>query len=232
MLKDKDFLYYLNIDYDRKYTCEYTCETICRCSTIYNERVTGIDVNSIGKYIYNMIYDNSKSSKRNESINTLLGITKDIEIYTIDRVIRKSLIYDTDIWNINIVNGYYGEELHNVQLNNTYADKLWKLLKSALSIDNLNERIEFLLKLEYDYILDELKEKNYRIITVNKSDILFPNKSHFNSVKEKKIDFYSDKKYDGIRGIVIKKDNKYRVIDGYHRLSKSEKENIKVIEAF
>jgi hypothetical protein len=43
------------------------------------------------------------------------------------------------------------------------------------------------------------------------------------------LSFYDDSKYTGIRGVVIKNKNKWKIIDGYHRLSKTEMPKVKVI---
>lgn len=235
-LKNKDFLYIgIDIDYKRDYNCSsYGCnsEGICRCSSIYDEQIININVSKIVEDIYNQIYDNSKATKRNNLINSLFGISKELEIYTIDRILRKSFIYDESIWEIEIEGGYYGQEIGSVKLDSTYADKLSQKINESIVIDNIKNRVEYLLNLEYGYILPELLDKDYRVITINKSDIVFGNEKHLKNVSTKDLDFYSDTNYDGIRGVVTKKDGKYKVIDGYHRLSKTSKKSVMVIEAY
>jgi hypothetical protein len=235
-LKNKDFLYIgIDIDYKRDYNCSsYGCDSegICRCSSIYDEQIININVSEIVENIYNQIYDNSKATKRNNLINSLFGISKELEIYTIDRILRKSLIYDESIWEIEIEGGYYGQEIGSVKLDSTYADKLSQKINESIVIDNVKNRVEYLLNLEYGYILPELLDKDYRVITINKSDIVFGNEKHLKNVSTKDLDFYSDTNYDGIRGVVTKKDGKYKVIDGYHRLSKTSKKSVMVIEAY
>jgi hypothetical protein len=235
-LKDKNFHYSgVEIDYQREYNCEsYGCdqEGICRCSSIYSAEVSTINVSDIVSSIYEDIYDNSKSTKRNNIINSLFGIEKELEIYTIDRILRKSFIYDKNIWEIEIEGGYYGQEIGDVKLDGKYADKLSDKINYALSIDNFKERVEYLLTLEYNFILPELLNKNYRIVNVKKSDIVFGNDKHLKCVSEKELEFYTDKEYKGIRGVVLNKENKYKVIDGYHRLSKTNSKIVTVIEAY
>lgn len=237
-LKNKDFLYIdigIDIDYKRDYDCSsYGCdpEGICRCSSIYDEQIININVSEIVENIYNQIYDNSKATKRNNLINSLFGISKELEIYTIDRILRKSFIYDESIWEIEIVGGYYGQEIGSVKLDSTYADKLSQKINESIVIDNIKNRVEYLLNLEYGYILPELLDKDYKVITINKSDIVFGNEKHLKNVSTKDLDFYSDTNYNGIRGVVTKKDGKYKVIDGYHRLSKTSKKSVMVIEAY
>ena len=152
-LKGKNFLYSgIDVDYNREYSCESSgcdSEGICRCSTIYDSHITYVDVSTLVNIIYDMIYDNSKSSERQNKINDIFGITKELEIYTIDRVIRKALIYDKNIWEINVGGGYYGEEIESVELDDKYADKLEKILSEALSINTVKERVEYLYRQFY-----------------------------------------------------------------------------------
>lgn len=235
-LKNKDFLYTgIDIDYKRDYNCSsYGCDSegICRCSRIHDEQIINIDVSEIVDSIYHDIYDNSKETKRNNIINSIFGISKDLELYTIDRILRKSLIYDENIWKIVIEGGYYGQEIGNISLDSVYADKLSQKINESMVIDNVKDRVEYLLNLEYGYILPELLDKEYKILTINKSDIIFRNENHLKNVSTKELEFYSDINYNGIRGIVTKKEGKYRVIDGYNRLSKTSKKSVIVIEAY
>jgi hypothetical protein len=235
-LKNKDFYYSgVEVDHKRDYQCaSYGCdeEGICRCSTIYYARIVNINASKIVDSIYDEIYDNSKSTKRNNLINSIFGIEKELEIYTIDRIVRKSMIYNETFWEIRIEPGYYGQEIGGVILDSEYADKLSDKINHALSIDNFKERVEYLLTLEYNYIIPELVNKDYRVIRINKSDIIFGNEKHLKNVSNKDLNFYSDANYTGIKGIVTKKGDKYRVIDGYHRLYKTNKKKVKVIEAY
>jgi len=107
--------------------------------------------------------------------------------------------------------------------------KLNTQLEKAFDIDNLTERIEYLLYLENGFILEDIKEKKYTLSVIDIDDIIFPNPDHKRRVLTEELDHYSDKKYSGIRGIVKKDDNKFKVIDGYHRLSKTENKLVKVL---
>lgn len=234
-LYNVDFLYRgVEVDYNRFYNCEsYGCDSegICRCSSIEDEHITSIDVSSIVDSIYSDIFDNSLSTKRNNAINSLFGITKELDIYTIDRILRKCLIYDKNVWEIEKDGGYYGEEITGIKLYNEYSEEVSMKLNEALSIDNVKERIEYLLNLEYGYVLPELSNKNYKIVKINKSDIIFGNGKHLESVSGKVLSHYSDKEYRGIRGVVIEKNGKYKLIDGYHRCYSTNLEEVLVLKA-
>ena len=75
-LKDKDFKGYgLQYEYNSQSNCdEHGCddEGICRCSTIENARVENVDVKIIVDKIYALYFDNSKSTKRHNTINSIL----------------------------------------------------------------------------------------------------------------------------------------------------------------
>jgi len=227
-----DFKYHIDYDYDVDYSCSDSfCyeEGICRCGTITNSYIHSIDVSSISNEIYNKLFDNSISTKRNNSINSLWGITEDIQRYTIDRILRINKIWKPEFWEVNICGVYYGQEIDDILLNEDLVQKINNDLEIALKIDDLRERIEFLLEKENGFILDGLKDKEYKQFTISINDIYFPNLGRKSNLKLDEMDYYSDKKYTGIRGIVKRDGNKFRVIDGYHRLSKTENKLVKVL---
>ena len=91
MIVGVSFKYHTNYDYDAYRDCNaHGCdeEGICRCETLENAHVLTVDIPSIGNEIYNSIFDNSLSSKRNSAINSILGgVSKEIDMYTIDRIL-------------------------------------------------------------------------------------------------------------------------------------------------
>ena len=109
-----------------------------------------------------------------------------------------------------------------VQILNTQLDK-------AFDIDNLTGRIEYLLELENGFILDDIKGKEYKVLIIDIDDIIFSNNEHHKRVIIEELEHYSDRNYTGIRGIVQKDGVKWKVIDGYHRLSKTENKLVKVL---
>jgi hypothetical protein len=136
--------------------------------------------------------------------------------------------WNSDNFEISLSNGYYGEEVEDAILIESVAVKIENQLGEAFNINELSRRIEYLLKLEYGYLLDTLKGKNYEFITIDKSDILFGSKSQYRKVKNMDLSYY--KSYKSFRGIVIEQNNKYQLIDGYHRCLSSDGK-IKVIKA-
>lgn len=230
MIVGVSFKYHTNYDYDAHRDCSaHGCdeEGICRCETLENAHVVTVDISSIGNEIYNSIFDNSLSSKRNSAINSILGgVSKEIDIYTIDRILRINKAYEPSNWEVQVCGGYYGQEIDDVLLENSVAQKIEDQINESLSIIDLTSRIEYLLMLEYGNILPALQGRQYSLETVERDSIIFGSDEHYRKVNTKNLDHYSDKNYDGIRGIALVKDGKFRLIDGYHRSSTSE--NIKI----
>jgi hypothetical protein len=222
----------ISYNYDTEYSCsESGCydEGICRCRYITNTYINSVDITEISTNIYSEIFDNSISTKRNNSINSLWGITPEIDKYTIDRILRVNKIWKPEFWIINVAGSYYGQEVDQIVLIEDVVQKLNTQLEVAFEVENLKERIDYLLELENGFVLDDLKEKKYTLSVIDIDDIIFPNTDHKRRVLTEELDHYSDKNYKGIRGIVKKDVMKWKVIDGYHRLSKTENKLVKVL---
>ena len=236
MLKDITFQYNgVYVDYGYTYDCEnYGCdeEGICRCGTINNEHIDSVDVSLIVKRIYDEFFEQGKAANRNNAINEVLyGIGKDIDIYTIDRILRSYKIWENENWDIEVDGGYYGQEAGNVTIKETIADKIDEELWTVFSLPSLKEKIEYLLNVEYGKVLPELSNCNYESIVIDKDDVIFGVEKHLNKVMKKDLDFYSDKNYSGLRGIVVKSGDKWRIVDGYHRIFTTKWPKIKVLVA-
>ena len=230
MIVGQNFRYNVNYDYSDYRNCDaYGCddEGICRCGTIENAHVLTVDIPSIVNEIYANHFDNSLATKRNSTINSILGgVSKEIDIYTIDRILRINKAYEPTNWEVQVCGGYYGQEIDDIILEDSVAQKIENQINEALSIIDLTSRIEYLLKLEYGNILPALQGRQYSLETVERDSIIFGSDEHYRKVNTKNLDHYSDKNYQGIRGIALVKDGKFRLIDGYHRSSTSE--NIKI----
>ena len=223
------------VDYGYTYDCEsYGCEEegICRCGTINNEHIDSVDVSAIVKKIYDDFFEKGKAAYRNNVINEVLyGIGKDIDIYTIDRILRSYKIWENENWDIEVESGYYGQEAGDVKIKESVADKIEEELYIVFSLPSLKEKIEYLLKIEYGKVLPELSNCSYESITIDKDDVVFGTEKHLGKVMKKDLDFYSDKNYNGIRGIVVKSGEKWRIIDGYHRIFTTKWPKLKVLSA-
>jgi hypothetical protein len=218
----------VEISYSREYNClENGCRDICRCSIIVDIE-TKVDTNRIIEKIYNIYFDDSLETKRNSKLSELLwDIGDNINLYTIDRISRYFKIWDNI--EVNKTGGFYGEEIESVKISN--SEKLVELINKGLSINDLNSRIEYLLDLEYGYLLPELEKRNWELSEINIDDIEIRNESHLESVYNKDLKHYDT--YKGIMGVVIlTKNDKWRLIDGYHRLSKVKKGKVKILKGY
>jgi hypothetical protein len=56
----------------------------------------------ITKTIYDVYFDDSLSTVRNYKISILFGTGKEVDIYTIDRVLRKHEIWKKKNWDIGV----------------------------------------------------------------------------------------------------------------------------------
>jgi hypothetical protein len=236
---DKIDLHYrcVDIDYHTEYDCENNgCndEGICRCGSIYDAVVTNVDISQMVNLIYDELFDSSTVlGKREDKLNQLLyGIGEDINRYTIDRVLRKYKIWEPDNFDVEVCGGYYGQEIEGTFIIKNISDKIETELDIAFSIEDLSGRVEYLLGLEYGSLLPELENCQYEIIELDKSEINFGAIEHHSKVKKKDLEFYSDKNYKGIRGVVTFSRGKYRLIDGYHRVHTTAGHKVKVLKAF
>lgn len=236
---EQDFKYSIQYNIEGNYSCEsHGCndEGICRCFSISDVEIYHVDIPSIAYSIYDDLF-NQKSIeyKRDSNLSKILdgidGETKKIlDIYFIDRLLRINKIYKSDCWDTNYGSGYYGEELHSITLRKKEIDILNKKISEIFLYQTLKEKCEFILKEEYGYLLDSIKDKQFKVLDILVSDIEFSQKDY-----KSKIDTrgnYSDKEYDSIRAICLKDGEKWRVIDGYHRLTQTKLDKVKIIAVY
>lgn len=195
------YLDVIDFDYDRNNdNCH--CPDYCRCSVIVNIELTRFSMNNM--------------------IDILLkNINSQILKYSIDRIIRSSKLNEND-FNLVTCGGYYGEEVDGLYLseekNKFLSDKISELIELS-DID----KIKYVLNLEYGHLLDVVKESiDFSIENINMNNI------NFQDDYRKKIDvtenFY-DEKFQLPRGIFVKSGDRYRLIDGYHRVMKAKSMN-------
>jgi len=187
----------IEIEYDR--TSCTGCEDYCRCAKIINAEIESLNIN---EFLSNFLDDSAPA----------------ILNYCIDRIVRLAKI-SKDSFEINVAQGYYGEEIDSVTLDSGIVKKLYKnivKLKDLLGI----QKIKHVLTLEYGYLLDSIKWlDNYKI------EEIWLNEISYNDDYRKKVDIsenYYDKDFTLPRGIFIKKGDQYKLIDGYHRTLKAK----------
>ena len=194
MIKDflsQNFHYDVDLDYDTEYDCHNgsdCCDNdYCRCGRIVNAKVKHV-----------------KFSNIYEDIQTLN--MSELERYGLERILSHYKYYDKDSWDIEVRGGYYGQEIGRVTL--AIADSVMKTYEKFMKLDP-NKQVEFLLELEYGYLLDRVKNKTWEIKKLNKND-LNTNRDYYAKIEN--VERY--KNYPFILGIVVEGG----LIDGYHRV--------------
>jgi len=184
-------------DYETHHDCEAAgCGWICRCGKITRTWVESVNINEIVHYLCDK------------------GLLK-IDRYCVDRILTINHIYDKDLWEITTRSGYYGEEISSVWIEDAIGEKCDNEIEEILSLED-DEKLRFVLVLEYGYLLDSLQNKKFKEICIDVKDISFGQEEYYKKVCQKTIDRY--KEYPLPRGIVVSdSNNRYRLIDGYNR---------------
>lgn len=219
---------------DYTYNTEYSCEThgcneegICRCGTIVDLEVTKIDLSYLTQEIYEqLIPSDRKSRKRDTKLSQLLYGGEVVDKYCIYRILSINKVYDPSFWEVNITGGYYGDEIDGVYLDKSVLSKIESECQKLFELESLSDKLRYVIELEYGYVLDELQDCEFELISIYKSYIDFKklNQNHIKMVKMEDLDHYSIDNYDLPRGIVrgdssgwIPVDN-YKIVDGFHRI--------------
>jgi len=222
-LRKMDFSYSIDYDSHREQNPnhdEICKDDYCRCSTLHPtiDKIYPVGIKDI---ICNKFDIKDEKTK-----------------YCVERICNK--LTDAD-FECQVGGGYYGEEMDGITLDSwDIIDQLEGVIDIKLNrkrkIEKLNsaqledEKIRKILIMEYGYLLDELKDAKFSIIEVSPNDIVFPSEKHFNELNEERVKKYTN--HDGICGIVKQKNDKYKVIDGYHRIKANlNKRKIKLILA-
>lgn len=182
--------------------------------------------------LLDLFIDNKTQYKREQKIReTLEGC--DINLYAIGRIISTNRLYDKENYESDISWGYYGQEYDGLNLDRSIADRVQEQVEFILKMDTIKEKIEYILCLEYDHLLDDLYGKKWKVVEVNKEDIAVPNAQHYKNVPN--LDFYNDSNYTDIRCIIRETGKKvgkqYKLTDGYHRLKNTKNKTVKCLLA-
>jgi hypothetical protein len=226
----KNDYYAPKYDYNTEYSCEQSgCheEGICRCGRINDAHVESVDLSYLTIEIYDqLVPSNSKSKKRDSRISQLLYGGELVDKYCIYRILSINKVWNTDLWEVNTSGGYYGDEVDNVTLDISVLSKVSTQCSKVFELSTLRDKLLYVIELEYGYILEDLKDCDFEIISIYKSYIDFKklNQNHIKNVKMEDLDHYSNNNYDLPRGIVrgdstgwVPMDN-YKIVDGFHRI--------------
>jgi hypothetical protein len=232
---ENNFTYYVNYDVVGENSCEdYGCheEGICRCYHIHDVEFISVDLDSIVSRIFNSYYNPQDISYiREEKMNQVLyNYDRELDIYCIDRILRINKVWNKNNWRFDWGGSYYGDEVNKAFIEEEVFNSILCDIYKINNLKTIQEKISYLLKREYGYLLPELSEKNWKISNIKKEDIFFPQKEHLKNLKrEKKGNFLSQ---TIIKGVCMRDRDKLRVIDGYHRLFFNEQRYYKIIEIY
>jgi hypothetical protein len=219
---------------DYTYNTEYSCETygcdqegICRCGTIVDLEVTKIDLSYLTQEIYEqLIPSDRKSRKRDTKLSQLLYGGEIVDKYCIYRILSINKVYNPSLWEVNTTSGYYGDEIDGVHLDKPVLSKIESECQKLFELVSLSDKLRYVIELEYGYVLDDLQDCEFELISIYKNYIDFKklNQNHIKMVKMEDLDHYSIDNYDLPRGIVrgdssgwVPVDN-YKIVDGFHRI--------------
>lgn len=210
---------YCGIDYDyTSYDCRDSdcgCQTgndYCRGSTYNGLRVTSVDLNSIREKFKTHIHGND-----------------DIFIdYCIDRLLRVYSLYSPDVWEVNTHEGYYGEEIGPISMDLSIFKSICSDVESLYSM-NPDDRIRFVLKKEYQMVLPDLLTASFSEEMVAVSSLSVGNEIYRRKIKDSP---YHKNNYRLPIGIYLRENDKFRLIDGYHRFYLTDgKSEVNIIAA-
>lgn len=97
----------------------------------------------------------------------------DIEEYCLQRLLVSNGAYDATMYEVNIVGGYYGDELGTTNFEN--YNQLLLDIEQLFKLKSDHEKIMFVLQKEYGYIADIIKNTTTaKIVKVKLSEIVLP----------------------------------------------------------
>ena len=202
-----------------QYSIEYTyesdrsnceCDSICRCSKIIDQKIVSIDINSLVNKVANRL-----DKKRKE------------DLYFIERILVINKVYIKDNWEIEIGNGYYGQEVREINIDISINQSINNNIIEFFKLQTLKEKIEYILNLEYGYLLEDCKDKVWTLETAKYDDVIFGQKDHYIKLDMSVVETYKNRELP--IGISLFSMGKYRLIDGYHRgLAAQGKETVEL----
>lgn len=208
-------------DYDMDWGCKsQECDGVCRCKKIHNARITKVDIGIVASCFMSYITSTKPKPKQPTTF----------ELYCIERIIRSSKLREDDYWELDIHKGYYGDECDGPFPNQTTITNIRNMFVAISKLSDV-EKIKYCLKEEYGHLLPKLQDATKaEIIAVDPKDIEMSNDNYMRKLNKEHVDQYND--YDLPRGIVVAIGGKfkYRLIDGYHRISSANNQSLKTID--
>lgn len=203
--------YDVEYDYERSAcTCDaYERNDYCRCTTIERAWVESINIERVINRLY------TKYCKEHSRINE----------YCFERICVALKIYDKDYYEVESCGGYYGEEIGGVYFED--EEKIVNAYNELLNLESDIEKIKYILKLEYGYLLDKISyATSAKIEEVSTEKIKLPQQEYFMKLSKEVIEDYKNRKLpvavcikekELLSAFFDKYTYRYILIDGYHR---------------
>lgn len=213
-----------SVDYDYERTDCEGCKSYCRCTSIYDTRVTTVSLKGLYEFIIHTLKNSKNELYRWDHQGKKLYEQFDVRLtdkYCIDRLLRSYRVYDTSGWEVGVAGGYYGEEISGVSFDDTtpFTKSIYEVLDAATNLDKL----KVVLLKEYGHLLDKISEaSSVQTVEVPFQDIKIPNdtyKKHLGTTEYLCVD-------DTLPLLLVDSEN--RIIDGYHRYCSTKKQNDKI----
>ena len=219
VVNSKNFMH--NIDY----TIERDDTSDDKCSKIENIEINNIRLNDIVECIYSTL--DPRNNLRDPVINLTfqslpnavkkkLGTSMLIYRYCIHRILSYFKIYLDENWDKYTSDDYYSEEVSAICIKKDIAKKIDLSLNQICNLSD-DKKIEFILLMEHGRLLPSVTKKTWVIDAINSENLIFSNKALLEKCVNSDLTYL--KSYNLPRGLCVKEKHKYRVIDGYHRLS-------------
>lgn len=144
----------------------------------------------------------------------------DLDAYCVERILTHYELYNNNKWSFSVRHYYYGDEIFKAKPVN--LNEISTMIGKCLRLSD-NEKIPFVLELEYGYLLDILKNRVWSIEVVQKADICFGSQYR----KTKKVERYQE--YTLPVCVVIDIPEGLTLIDGYHRFLSVQKDKFPVV---
>jgi len=214
----------IDYDYLREYYCEQSgChdEGICRCSSIVDVEIKSVNLTFILDLVYSELLPSDKVSRNREmKLSEILYGGETVDRYCIYRILSINKVYMPYKWELNIVGGYYGQETDGFIMDTSVFSKISSQIDFLYTLQSMSDKLKYVLKLEYGHLSEVVKDCDFEIISIYKTDIDTKslNKNHLFNVKQEDLSHYQRGSYNLPRGIVKKLADGYSIIDGYHRI--------------
>jgi hypothetical protein len=204
-------------------------EGICRCSRIEDARVESFSPLGMADSLVSIPARQVLDYER-----------RVLEAYVIERFLTRLELTAED-FEIKIEGGYYGEEIGAVNLR---PDRAARLADACRKVDRseTDELARLALELDYGHVLPRLEGKRFRRLRVRLEDLVLPNRERLASLDQDALARYrEDAKRIEIqrtiyrrlsshrvsepplaevpRGVALASGGRYRLLDGYHRVS-------------